>query len=267
MPGAKRSMQHPSIARHATYPMRIDIFSIFPEMFAGPFDASIIKRARERGLVDLYTHNIRDYATDKHQLTDDAPYGGGGGMVMKPEPIFAAVEAVRGEDECPVILLTPQGRVFSQAVAQELAALPRFLTICGRYEGVDERVREHLATDELSIGDYVLSGGEVAAMVVVDAVVRLLPGALGYELSAAEDSHATGLLEGPHYTRPPLFREWAAPEVLVSGHHARIEAWRRQQALLRTLARRPDLLATALLTAKERAWLRGQGYEGRFAGE
>jgi tRNA (guanine37-N1)-methyltransferase len=244
--------------------MRIDIFTIFPELFSGPFDASIIKRARERGLVEVRAHNIRDYATDKHQLTDDAPYGGGGGMVMKPEPIFSAVEAVRGEDACPVILLTPQGRVFDQAAAQALAALPRFMLICGRYEGVDERVREHLATDELSIGDYVLSGGEPAALVVVDAVVRLLPGALGYELSAAMDSHATGVLEGPHYTRPPVFRDWAVPEVLISGHHAKIEAWRRQQALLRTLARRPDLLAAAPLTAKERAWLREQGYEGDF---
>ena len=247
--------------------MRIDIFTIFPELFNGPFDASIIKRARERGLVEVWAHNIRDYATDKHQLTDDAPYGGGGGMVMKPEPLFAAVEAVRGEEICPVILLTPQGRVFTQAAAQELAALPRFMLICGRYEGVDERVREYLATDELSIGDYVLSGGEPAALVVVDAVVRLLPGGLGYEHSAAMDSHATGVLEGPHYTRPPVFRDWPVPEVLSSGHHAKIDAWRRQQALLRTLARRPDLLATAPLTAKERVWLRGQGYEGAFRDE
>ncbi len=245
--------------------MRIDILTIFPEMFAGPFDASIIKRARERGLVEVHAHNIREYATDKHQLTDDAPYGGGGGMVMKPEPIFAAVEAIRGEDDCPVILLTPQGRVFTQAMAQELADLPRFMLVCGRYEGVDERVREHLATDELSIGDYVLSGGEPAALVVVDAVVRLLPGALGHELSAATDSHATGVLEGPHYTRPPVFRDWAVPDILISGHHAKIDVWRRQQALLRTLARRPDLLASAPLTAKERAWLREQGYEGVFA--
>ncbi len=245
--------------------MRIDVFSIFPEMFEGPFSTSIIKRARERDLVDIRTYNIRDWAIDKHQLTDDTPYGGGGGMVMKPEPLFAAVEDVRGEDVCPVILLTPQGRVLTQAVAAELAARPRLMLLCGRYEGVDERVREHLATDEISIGDYVLSGGELAAMVVVDAVVRLLPGALGFEGSAVEDSHATGLLEGAHYTRPPLFREWPVPEILISGHHARIVAWRRQQALLRTLERRPDLLATAPLTAKERQWLRAQGYEGPFA--
>lgn len=247
--------------------MRIDIFSIFPEMFAGPFEASIIRRARERGLVQIGVHNIRDWATDKQQMTDDTPYGGGGGMVMKPEPIFAAVEAVRAADACPVILLSPQGRVLTQAVATALAAQPRLLLICGRYEGVDERVRAHLATDELSIGDYVLSGGELAAMVVVDAVVRLLPGALGYEHSATEDSHATGLLEGPHYTRPAEFRGWGVPEVLVSGHHARVAAWRRQQALLRTLARRPDLLARAPLTPAERAWLRAQGYTGPFAPE
>lgn len=235
--------------------MRIDIFSIFPEMFASPFDGSIIKRARERGIVDIQAHNIRDYATDKHQMTDDTPYGGGGGMVMKPDPIFAAVEDVRGDDPCPVILLSPQGRVLTQAIAQELAGHTRFMLICGRYEGVDERVREHLVTDEISIGDYVLSGGELAAMVVVDAVVRLLPGALGYEHSAAEDSHATGLLEGPHYTRPPDFRGWAVPEILLSGHHARVAAWRREQAIRRTIERRPDLLETAPLTEKERAWL------------
>ena len=245
--------------------MRIDILSIFPEMFAGPFDASIIKRARERGIVETHLHDIRNYATDRHQMTDDTPYGGGGGMVMKPEPIFAAVEHIKGEDTCPLILLSPQGRVLNQTVVRELAAFPRLLLICGRYEGVDERVRQHLATDEISIGDYVLSGGELAAMIVVDAVVRTLPGALGYELSAEEDSHATGLLEGPHYTRPFDFRGWTVPEVLLSGHHAQIETWRRQQALLRTLTRRPDLLAAAPLTAKERAWLHSQGYEGSFA--
>ena len=241
--------------------MRIDIFSIFPEMFEGPFDASIIKRARERNLVAIHTHNIRDWATDKHQMTDDTPYGGGGGMVMKPEPIFAAVEAVRGDDPCPTILLSPQGRVFTQEIAYEIAQHERIMLICGRYEGVDERVRQHLATDELSIGDYVLSGGEPAAIVVVDAIVRLLPGALGYELSAAEDSHATGILEGPHYTRPLAFRSWPVPEILRSGHHAKVAEWRRRQALLRTLHRRPDLLETAKLTEVERGWLDEQGGE------
>jgi len=235
--------------------MRIDIFTIFPEMFEGPFGASIIRRARERDLVDIRIHNIRDWATDKHQMTDDTPYGGGGGMVMKPEPIFAAVEDVRGDDLCPTILLSPQGQVFTQNIAQEIAQHERIILICGRYEGVDERVREHLVTDELSIGDYVISGGEPAAIVVVDAIVRLLPGALGYELSAVEDSHATGILEGPHYTRPLEFREWSVPDILLSGHHANVAKWRRQQALLRTLQRRPDLLESAKLTDEERTWL------------
>jgi len=247
--------------------MRIDIFTIFPEMFQSPFDASIIKRAREKGLVDIHAWNLRDWTTDKHKTTDDTPYGGGGGMVMKPEPIFAAVEDIRGEDDAPVILLTPQGRLFTQEVAEELAAYDRLLFICGRYEGVDERVRQHLATDEISIGDYVLSGGELAAMVIVDAVVRLLPGALGYEHAASEDSHATGLLEGPHYTRPLTFRGWEVPEILRSGHHANVAQWRRQQALLRTLDRRPDLLARAPLTAEDKRWLREHGYTGPFADE
>jgi len=235
--------------------MRIDIFTIFPEMFEGPFGASIIRRARERDLVDIRIHNIRDWATDKHQMTDDTPYGGGGGMVMKPEPIFAAVEDVRGDDLCPTILLSPQGQVFTQNIAQEIAQHERIILICGRYEGVDERVREHLVTDELSIGDYVISGGEPAAIVVVDAIVRLLPGALGYELSAVEDSHATGILEGPHYTRPLEFREWSVPDILLSGHHANVAKWRRQRALLRTLQRSADLLESAKLTDEERTWL------------
>ncbi len=247
--------------------MRIDILTIFPEMFQSPFDASIIKRAREKGLVDIHTYNLRDWATDKHKTTDDTPYGGGGGMIMKPEPIFAAVEAIKGEEAIPVILLTPQGRLFTQAVAEELARHDRLLFICGRYEGVDERVRQHLATDEISIGDYVLSGGELAAMVITDAVVRLLPGALGYERAAAEDSHATGLLEGPHYTRPPEFRGWAIPEVLTSGHHAKVAEWRRRQALKRTLERRPDMLARARLSSQDKRWLREMGYAGPFAEE
>lgn len=247
--------------------MRIDILTIFPEMFQSPFDASIIKRAREKGLVDIHTYNLRDWATDKHKTTDDTPYGGGGGMIMKPEPIFAAVEAIKDEEEIPIILLTPQGRLFTQAVAEELARYDRLLFICGRYEGVDERVRQHLATDEISIGDYVLSGGELAAMVITDAVVRLLPGALGYERAAAEDSHATGLLEGPHYTRPPEFRGWAIPEVLTSGHHAKVAEWRRRQALKRTLERRPDMLARARLSSQDKRWLREMGYAGPFAEE
>ncbi len=244
--------------------MRIDILTIFPEMFQSPFDASIIKRAREKGLVEIHAHNLRDWTTDRHKTTDDTPYGGGGGMVMKPEPIFAAVESIKGEEDIPVILLTPQGRLFTQEVAEELARHDRLLFICGRYEGVDERVRAHLATDEISIGDYVLSGGELAAMVIVDAVVRLLPGALGYERAAAEDSHATGLLEGPHYTRPPEFRGWAIPQVLTSGHHARVAEWRRKQALKRTLERRPDLLSRAPLSEQDKKWLREMGYQGPF---
>ncbi len=245
--------------------MRIDILTIFPDMFPCILDASIIGRAQDKGLVDIRVWNLRDWTTDRHKTTDDTPYGGGGGMVMKPEPIFAAVEDILGDEEAPVILLTPQGRRFTQAAAEELARQERLIFICGRYEGVDERVRKHLVTDEISIGDFVLSGGELAAMVVVDAVVRLLPGALGYERAAAEDSHATGLLEGPHYTRPPVFRGWEVPEVLRSGHHARVAEWRRKQALKRTLERRPDLLARTPLSEQDRKWLREMGYDGPFA--
>lgn len=246
--------------------MRFDILTLFPEMFVGPFDDSIIRRAREAGLISVHIHNIRDFATDRHHVTDDYPYGGGGGMVMKPEPIFAAVEHVLAEapaDEPAIILLTPQGRLFRHAVAAELARRERLILICGRYEGVDERVREHLATDEISIGDYVLSGGEIPAMVVVDAVTRLLPGALGHALGPLQDSHATGLLEGPQYTRPLTFRGWSVPEILLSGHHAQVARWRRQQALRRTLERRPDLLATAPLTDEDREFLATLGYGGK----
>jgi len=236
--------------------MHFDIFSLFPSMFRGPFEESIIKRAKERGYLSIAIHNIRDYATDRHHITDDAPYGGGGGMVMKPEPIFAAVETVlAGETGVPIILLTPQGRLFTQAVARELAGYHRIALICGRYEGVDERVSQHLATDEISIGDYVLTGGELAAMVIVDAVTRLLPGVLGDPGAVLEDSHASGLLEGPHYTRPAVFRGWEVPEILRSGDHAAIARWRREQALLRTLQRRPDLLARADLTTQDREFL------------
>jgi len=249
--------------------MHFDIFTLFPAMFAGPLDDSIVMRARAAGLVSLALHNIRDYAEGKHAITDDYPYGGGGGMVMKPEPIFRAVESVlglapraAGEPEAapagqpiPIILLTPQGRCFDQSVALELADHARIALICGRYEGVDERVRRYLCTDEISIGDFVLSGGELAAMVIVDAVTRLLPGALGAEQGAADDSHATGLLEYPHYTRPPDFHGWRVPEILLSGHHANVLRWRRQQALLRTALRRPDMLETAWLTKDDLAFL------------
>ena len=236
--------------------MRFDVFTLFPEVFMPYIDASIIARARARGLVDIALHNIRDWTTDRHHVVDDEPYGGGGGMVMKPEPIFAAVEGVLGSPPaCPVILLTPQGRPFTQSVARELAQQPHLALLCGRYEGVDERVREHLVTDEISIGDYVLTGGELAALVVMDAVTRLLPGVLGDPDAPAKDSYAHGLLEHPHYTRPPVFRGWEVPEVLRSGDHARIARWRREQSLRRTWERRPDLLAHADLTDEERTLL------------
>jgi tRNA (guanine37-N1)-methyltransferase len=240
--------------------MRIDILTLFPEMFAAYLGESILKRAQAAGLLAVHLHNIRDYAAGKHRVTDEPPYGGGGGMVLKPEPIFAAVESVLDLPAgsplpCPVILLTPQGRLFNQKVAQELAGHERLLLLCGRYEGVDERVRQHLVSDEISIGDYVLTGGELAAMVVVDAVSRLIPGVLGAEHAASEDSHATGLLEGPHYTRPEKFRDWQVPELLRSGHAAHIARWRRQEALRRTWQRRPELLLAAELTEEDRYFL------------
>jgi tRNA (guanine37-N1)-methyltransferase len=237
--------------------MRIDILTIFPGAFRGPFDESIIKRARERGIVEIYVHNIRDWATDKHRTVDDYPYGGGPGMVMKPEPIFAATEAVVAMDgrRGPIILMTPIGRTFTQEVAQELAQKDRLIIICGHYEGVDARVHQYLATDEISIGDFILSGGEVAAMVVVDAVVRLLPGALGDPQSARCESFTEGLLEYPPYTRPAEFRGWRVPEVLLSGNHQEIARWRRRQSILLTALRRPDLLARANLSPEEREWL------------
>jgi tRNA (guanine37-N1)-methyltransferase len=237
--------------------MRFEIFTLFPEMFEAVMAESILKRAQEAGLLEVIRHDIRAYTSDKHHVVDDTPYGGGGGMVLKPEPIFRAVESVLGSSpDCPVILLTPQGRLFDQRVAAELATYQRLALICGRYEGVDERVREYLATDELSIGDYVLTGGELPAMVIIDAVARLVPGVLGARWAAEEDSHASGLLEGPHYTRPTEFRGWAVPEVLVSGDHARIERWRRQQAVRRTWERRPDLLRRAPLTQEDIDYLR-----------
>jgi tRNA (guanine37-N1)-methyltransferase len=246
--------------------MRFEVFSLFPEIFVPYLDTSILLRARQRGLIDVQVHNIRDWTTDRHHITDDEPYGGGGGMVMKPEPIFAAVEAVLGSPPaCPLILLTPQGRVLTQEIAIELAHpaldestndLPaRLGLLCGRYEGFDERIRQHLPTDELSIGDYVLTGGELAALIVIDAVTRLIPGVLGDPDGAMDDSHASGLLEYPHYTRPPEFRGWRVPDILLSGDHAKIARWRREQALLRTRQRRPDLLASAELTKDDLKFL------------
>lgn len=236
--------------------MQVDVFTLFPELFPSYLNASILGRAQQANLLSVSVHNIRDYATDKHQVTDDTPFGGGGGMVMKPEPIFAAVESVLGTPPAaPVILLSPQGRVFTQVVAQELARHPRLALICGRYEGVDERVRQHLATDEISIGDFVLTGGELPALMLIDAVARNLSGVLGQADGALTDSHATGLLEGPHYTRPAEFRGWGVPPELLSGDHARIARWRRQQALRRTAERRPDLLAKVELSAEDQKLL------------
>ena len=238
--------------------MDIDILTLFPEMFDSPFSSSILKRAIERKLVNINLHNIRDYTHDSHHTVDDYTYGGGTGMILKPEPIFEAIESTKAghtnqePTRLPVILLTPQGRLFSQEVACELSQLSHLILICGRYEGVDERVRQHLVTDEISIGDYVLSGGELAAMVVVDAVVRLLPGVLGSEDSAIDDSHATGLLEYPQYTRPAEYKGWSVPQILLSGDHAQIAKWRRAQAVQRTIERRPELLDKANLNLEER---------------
>lgn len=239
--------------------MRFDIFTLFPEILSPYLGASILEKASARGLIDVRLHNIRDYTHDRHHTTDDMPYGGGGGMVMKPEPIFEALETTLGAPPvCPVILLTPQGRVFNQKIASELAAAGQVALICGRYEGFDERIRQHLATDEISIGDYVLTGGELPALILVDAVARLLPGVLGDPTGAEDDSHASGLLEYPHYTRPPEFRGQRVPDVLLSGDHGKIARWRREQSLLRTLRRRPDLLSSAPLTDADRDFLRRQ---------
>jgi tRNA (guanine37-N1)-methyltransferase len=223
--------------------MKFDIFTLFPEVFQPYLDASIIKRARAGGLIDVNLHNIRDWAADRHHTTDDMPYGGGGGMVMKPEPVFASIESILGSPPAvPVILMTPQGRLFTQELAKELSTLPHIALLCGHYEGIDERIREHIVTDEISIGDYVLTGGELPALIVMDAVSRYLPGVLGDPTGAEDDSHASGLLEYPHYTRPPQFRDWPVPDILLSGNHAAIDKWRKEQSLQRTAQKRPDML-------------------------
>lgn len=245
--------------------MHFDILTLFPPMFDSPLEESMLGKAVERGLVSVSVHNIRDCATDKHHVTDDVPYGGGGGMVMKPEPIFRAVEAILGDDDnsrTGIILLSPQGRLFSQEVAWELAAYHRIVLICGRYEGVDERVRQYLVNDEISIGDYVLTGGEIPAMVVVDAVTRLVPGVLGDPAAVVKDSHADGLLEHPHYTRPARYRNYSVPPVLLSGNHKEIALWRRRQALRRTYQRRPDLLEEAQLTEEDKVFLQSLQQNG-----
>jgi tRNA (guanine37-N1)-methyltransferase len=247
--------------------MHFDVLTLFPAMFAGPLTESIVKRAVQAGHVSYALHDIRAYATDRHRTADDTPYGGGAGMVMKAEPLAACIRAVlHGEGEeipaqqpPPVVLVSPDGEVFTQRMAEELAQLPRLVLVCGHYEGLDERVREALIDREISIGDYVLTGGELAAMVVIDAVARLVPGVIDHA-SIAEESHGDGLLEYPHYTRPAVWEGRPIPPVLVSGHHAEVAKWRRQQRLRRTLERRPDLLATAALTPADRAFLEGLGW-------
>ncbi|WP_411346742.1 tRNA (guanosine(37)-N1)-methyltransferase TrmD [Paenibacillus sp. WLX1005] len=256
--------------------MKIDVLTLFPEMFTGVFGSSILGKAAAKGIVELHAVNFRTYSTSKHGTVDDTPYGGGGGMVLKPDPIFAAVEDLLSSPKSDlseqsaeaeagvkprIILMCPQGETFTQQKAEELSREQHLIFICGHYEGYDERIREHLVTDELSIGDYVLTGGELPAMTVVDSVVRLLPGVLGNETSAVTDSFSTGLLEYPHYTRPAEFRGMKVPDVLLSGHHANVEKWRREQSLLRTWERRPDLLEQADLTDKERQWLKSKDSE------
>jgi tRNA (guanine37-N1)-methyltransferase len=245
--------------------MQFEVFTLLPEIFPPYLESSILKRAAQRGLINVRVHNIRDYTHDKHHITDDTPYGGGGGMVMKPEPIFEAVESVLGlaphptplapDSNIPIILLTPQGRVFSQRVAEELSRYERIVLLCGRYEGVDERIREHLVTDEISIGDYVLTGGELPALMIIDAVSRLIPGVLGDPTGAEDDSHSMGLLEYPHYTKPPEFRGSKVPDILLSGNHAKIEQWRREQALTRTFKKRSDMLEKADLSDKDKKFV------------
>jgi tRNA (guanine37-N1)-methyltransferase len=235
--------------------MRFDIITIFPEMFSGVFSEGVVRKAIQKGLIEVQVHDLRDYTTDRHRQVDDRPFGGEEGMVFKPEPLFAAVEAVRGSAGAPVYLLSPQGRPFDGRLAEEMAARPQVLLICGRYEGVDERVAGHLASEEISIGDYVLTGGEIPAMAVVDAVSRFVPGVVGKEASVRHDSFVEGRLDFPHYTRPRDFRGLKVPAVLFSGDHKKIETWRRRMALEKTAARRPDLLARQPLTAEERQLL------------
>ncbi|MEW5954495.1 MAG: tRNA (guanosine(37)-N1)-methyltransferase TrmD [Bacillota bacterium] len=234
--------------------MKITILTLFPEMFAGPFGASMLKRAIDRGLLEINLLNIRDYSRNKHRTVDDTPYGGGAGMVMGPEPIFEAMEVLEGRQNegGRVVLLGPAGRPLNQQLVRDLAGEKELILICGHYEGIDDRVREGLTTDEISIGDYVLTGGELPAMVVVDAVARLIPGVLGEFASAEEESFGDGLLEYPHYTRPREYRGLGVPEVLLSGHHEEIRRWRRRQSLLRTLGARPDLLAAARLGSEDK---------------
>lgn len=236
--------------------IQFDILTIFPEMFTGPFDSSLLKKARDREILQINVHNIRDYATDKHKMTDDYPYGGGSGMIMKVEPMDRALRHIVPDKEgVQVVLLTPQGKKLDQRLVEELVCYERIVLICGHYEGVDERVIEHLVDREISIGDYILTGGEFAAMILVDAVSRLVPGVLGNEGSAGQDSFSAELLEYPQYTRPAEYRAWKVPEVLLSGNHREIDRWRRRAALKRTLDRRPDLLSKADLSNEDSAYI------------
>lgn len=255
--------------------MRFDIATLFPDMFTGPLTESILKRAQQAGLLEVCLHDIRDYASDKHRTTDDYPYGGGAGMVMKPDPLAACIRAIRAQRTTtssaeasqtspPVILLTPDGERFTQRMAEELALLPGLVLVCGHYEGVDERLRQRLVDREVSVGDFVLTGGELGAMIIVDAVARLVPGVLD-AASITEESHSDGLLEYPHYTRPAEWEGLSVPDVLRSGHHGEVARWRRQQRLQRTLLRRPDLLAHARLTPADEAFLRSLGWEGSLS--
>jgi len=245
--------------------MRIDFLTLFPEMFPGVLTSSILGKAQEKGIVQFGLINFREYSESKHGTVDDTPYGGGGGMVLKPEPLFRAVEDVTTDSKPRVILLCPQGVPYNQKLAEELAQEEHLILICGHYEGYDERIREHLVTDEISIGDYVLTGGELGAMVIADSVVRLQPGALGNQISAVEDSFSTGLLEYPHYTRPAEFRGWKVPDILLSGHHANIEKWRLRESLRRTYERRPDLLDKLELTTEMKKWLQEIEEEKKIA--
>lgn len=235
--------------------MRVDVLTLFPEMFDGPMSTSMMWKARDRGLLSLHTHNIRDWSLDKHRSVDDTPYGGGGGMLMRVDVLHAAVNAVKGDDNPPVIFMSPQGRLLSHAVAAELAQHPRIILLCGHYEGIDERAHNLFITDEISIGDYVLTGGELPAMVVIDATLRHIPGLLGADGAHERDSHADGLLEGPHYTRPAVYEGLGVPQVLQDGNHAQMTRWRREQQLRRTWHTRPDLLYTAPLTEEDRYFL------------
>ena len=241
--------------------MKIDIVTIFPDMVEAALAPGVVGRARQAGVLDIVVHNLRDFTTDKHRVVDDVPFGGGPGMVLKPEPMFAAVDAIGERRGAPdaVLLMSPAGKPFTQQDARRFAALEHVVVLCGRYEGIDERVREHVATEEISIGDYVLSGGELPALVIVDAVSRLVPGVVGDDQSVEADSFTRGLLDYPHYTRPAEYRGHRVPEVLTSGHHAEIRNWRRREALRRTAARRPDLLATADLELDERKVLEEEG--------